>query len=422
MAAIDAADVEPFLKKKYIPKVIEFMAFQEFPLLSMMAKDTEMGAGSTNGTHDLTVGTEYPQGATGTFSQAQTNAATAYARGARFNLTPVRIYQIAQVDGLLLKAAESNKNLYLSRIELEVDGHMKGITRTLATQQYRAGWGSLGTTATAAASQTTLTLQSIEDAVNFAEGQVLVASSSENAATLRSSGASLIVSRVNYATGVITFTTNINDIGALAVGDHLFIKGTRQDSATPTRLCVAGVGDWVPLTAPSSGESFFGKDRSGNSRLFGPSVDCSGLSMREAVTKTIHAVRRFGGRPSHLFLNSKNFADLMLEIQTAGKFDMLDVKAGTDGALVFPTPRIYTQYGPLLIVDDPICPVNRGYLLKLDDWRIGSVGPTLGPLEHGGSGNKSIAVYNEDALEVRVGGYPQVWTTTPGLNAIMDLV
>lgn len=420
MAPIASTDVDVFLKKQYIPQAVEFMAFQEFPLLGMLKKNTQFGAGGTNGTMDLVVGTEYPQGATADFTTAQTNAATAYPRGARFNLTTVKHYQVAQIDGQLLRALSNNGNkaAFLNEIELKVDGHIKGLTRTFATQLYRAGWGKIGSTATAAAAQTTLTLENIEDAVNFAEGQVIVASSSENAATLRNSGASLIVSSVNYASGVITFTTNINDIAALGVSDSLFIKGTRQNSATPTRLCVAGIGDWVPSTAPSASESFFGKDRSGNSRLFGPAVDVSGLSMSEGITKGIQSVRRFGGRPSHLFLNTKNYGDLLTEIQGRGRYDMTNIKAGTNGALVFPGFVIYTQYGPITVVDDPICPINRGYLLKLDSWALGSVGEAIGILDHGDNA-KSLAVYNADALEIRIGGYPQLYTTHPGWNAVL---
>src|SRR5690606_37988352 len=101
-------------------------------------------------------------------------------------------------------------------------------------------------------STNTITLTEADDVRNFKIGMTLIASANADGSTPRTGSA--VVTAVDEDTGTVTVDSAAG-ITSFANSDYLFRKG---DPGT----CVDGLEVMFPLTAPTTGDSFRGVDRS----------------------------------------------------------------------------------------------------------------------------------------------------------------
>lgn len=157
----------------------------------------------------------------------------------------------------------------------------------LAVFAIEAGWGRVATVVVvntgaynASASTNGLRFTVSPSEVNrFRKGDDIVFSSSENAASLRSSTAWTVAGTIP-ATGTVILeaqsTATPYSRDSVANGDTVFWDGYREDSATPTKLCPNGLRALIPTDEIASTEtSFDGLDRRNNWELSGLRVDAS---------------------------------------------------------------------------------------------------------------------------------------------------
>ena len=68
---------------------------------------------------------------------------------------------------------------------------------------------------------------------------------------------------------------------------------------------------WIPATAPSAGDAFWGVDRSKDvTRMAGVRFDGSSESIEEALIDGAALVAREGGQPDYCFMNFTSYAAL----------------------------------------------------------------------------------------------------------------
>lgn len=402
-----------FLKQRYVPKFVETMSLVDHPLLAMVEKRTNMGGT----TWEQFVPHEDAKGGSATFSVAQANSLTAYARAARFSMAPVELFDIKTVKGRDLLASRGNENAFLSFLSAATDGQFRSMTSVLGRGIYRAGWGKIGNITTAGASAA-ITLTVKEDVVNFAVGDRIVISASESGNALRNSGAVGTVVAVDYGAGTLTMAANVTTTWSAAQdGDYIFHEGNREDSATPTRLLPAGLLDWLPDSAPAS-TAFFGVDRSVSSRLGGTRYDGSGQSKREAIIDGAFTLSRVGGtKADYCFMNPGDYAELVKEMMPAVQY--VNISAGSDGQLGFRGIVLETPLGTVKCISDRDCPKNRAFLLDMRTWWLGSLGSIPDFLN--ADGNQFLRQASDDGIEIRVGGYANLVCTAPGWNCNIKL-
>lgn len=413
--ALDMTSFDAALKEYYTDDAVENMVYKENPLLALMPKMEEFYG------RNLPVPILFgnPQGRSATFTRAQTRGQLSNSQVEQFTLTRVSDYGIATIQNEVMEASKNDAGAFLEAATTEIDGIINSVTRSLAIAQYKSGFGDVGVIGSI--SSATITLATIEDVTNFEVGQELDLSSSLSGATLRaygSSGNGLIVTGVNRATGVLTFGFNVTDatngIPTATAADFIFVRGDRQNSATPSRLKLAGLDAWLPYTTPSS-TSFFGVDRTVDpTRLAGQRIDGTAQPIEEALIQGAVSCAREGGNPDYCFLNFTKYSDL--EKALGAKVQYVDLKVGEIG---FRGIRINGPKGEIKVVPDQNCPLNRAYLLQMNTWKHYSLGKAVRVIDT--DGLKMLRQASADGVEVRYGYYANMGCRAPGWNAVVAL-
>ncbi len=395
------------LKSRYAKSFVESMAYKDKPLMAMLTKNEDFGGDKWV----QPVMYEDVQSRSALFSQAQTLSTTEESKVAKFEVTRVKDYGVITIDGELIEASKGDQDAFFRGVTTKIDSIMRATSLSAAISTYRKGWGSIGTVSAPGAS-TTLTLVNKQDAVNFAEGQQIQFAASEDADAFRDSAEALTVTGVNRTAGTLAVSANVTTIASIATGDHIFVKGDRQDSSTPTRRKIAGLEDWCPQTAPTS-TTFFGVNRTTDTRLGGCRLDATSpvLNLEEALIEGSILVQREGGVPDVAFMNPQKVGDLtkLLGSKVAGNMEDLKV-----GSLGFRALNVQTPAGTIKVIGDRFCPVDQVFMLQMDTWFMGSLGPMPRILKH--DGNESLRQASDDGIEIRVGYYANLVCKAPGWN------
>lgn len=400
LTAFDAA-----LKEHYTDEAVMNEVYKDNPLLAMVSKMEDFGG------RNLPIPLIYgnPQGRSATFQNAQARGLATSSLVEQFTLTRVKDYSIAVIDNETLEASKGNANAFMEAATTEIDGAINSLSRSIAIKMYSDGFGSIGQVSSPGAS-TTLTLTNSSQITNFEVGQALVFSASAGANTLRSSGAALYVTAVNRTAGTLTVNVNVNSIAGITDLDYIFIQGDRQDSATPSRLCLAGLEAWIPASTPTS-TSFFGVDRTvDTTRLGGQRYDGTGKPIEEILVDGAANVAREGGKLTDYFMNYTTYASL--EKSLGSKVMYVDLKVNADVA--FRGIMINGPRGPINCIPDQNCPSNRIFGLSLPMWKLYSLGKAVRVIDT--DGLQMLRQATADGVEVRYGMYGNLGCKAPAYN------
>jgi hypothetical protein len=306
-------------------------------------------------------------------AQAVTASGSSSERASAFQIPRVKLYNAAKIDGETMMAIKGGDSSFIDATTQVLDGAVEAMAEMLGQQMFRGGWGTKGTIAAGGVSGSTITLSNLEDIWGWERDQVCVFAATESGSALRNSGGSLTVASVNRGTGVVTFTAAVSTNTGTVAGDVIFDKGNRQDSATPSPICVAGVGGWDPATDPTSA-LWMGADRTVDSRLMGLRWDASGMPIEEAVIKGLAYAYREGARPDRLYMNPSNYADFVVALGTRVRY--VDV-VGKDARVGFKGITIDGAGGDCVLMASPAVPVNRAFALTLKTWSLYYLGKQL---------------------------------------------
>lgn len=301
-------------------------------------------------------------------------SANASERPAAFQITRVKLYNVAKIDGETMAALHGGSSAFVDTVTQVMDGATAATAEMLGQQLMRTGWGTKGVIATGGVSGSTITLSNPEDIWGWERDQQVVFSQSEAGHVLRGTGGGasqvLVVLSVNRNTAVVTFTAAVSTVsgggGSVAAGDFCFDFGNRQDSATPTPLVVAGVGGWVPQADPSA-TTYFGVDRTADSRLGGLRYDARGMPIEEALIKALAYAYRENARPDRLYLNPTDYANLINALGSRARYVDLtakDVPVGFKGVVVDGAG------GQVVVMANPSTPVGTGFALTMSSWTL----------------------------------------------------
>lgn len=412
--SLNLTTFDAMLKEHYTDNYVENMVYKKNPLLALMSKYENFGG------RNLRVPLIYgnPQGRSATFSQAQTRGGITSSKVEDYVLTRVRDYSIATIDNETLESSKGDENAFMEALTIEIDGAINSLTRSLAIAMYGSGYGDIGVISSGSTvASTTLFLAEPSTITNFEVGMELVASATAGSSTLRplgTSGNGLFITNVNRSVGSISFAYNANDatngIPTLAVGDYLFVRGDRADSATPSALKVSGLEAWIPASTPSS-SSFFSVDRTVDvTRLGGQRFDATGLPIEEGLIEAASLVAREGGQLDHYFMNFKTWS--ALEKALGSKVQYVDLKATP--TVGFRAMQVAGPGGFINIVPDQNCPANRVFGMQLNTWKLYSLGKAVRVIDT--DGLQMLRQVSADGVECRYGFYGQVGCNAPGFN------
>ncbi len=405
MGSFDITAATAALKIRYPQTEIAKYLYKNNPLFAMVNKRTDWDGLNLQIAfrYALTAG----RSASFTTAQGQKNPSKLQ----KFNVTTVKDYSLADIDGETIRATKTDKGALLRALENETDSALWKLKRSIAIKLYRSGTGSIGNiSAGSTVGSPTITLSNIQDVTNFEVGDVLVASATDGSA-LRSAGASITLTGVNRATGQLTAAGNwTGSIAAVAAGDFLYCAGDAANGGA--NVVLSGIQAWVPSGAVTS-TSFFGLDRTPDpTRMAGLRYTGGGAPIEETLQNALALLCREGGEPSHVFMNNADYVNLVLALGSKVIYDqettdMPDV--GFKGVqLVAPGASGFVK-----VFADPNCPKGFFHILQLDTWTLWTRGE-IGFLMD--DDQRILRNTASDSYELRMGYYGNLVCDAPAYN------
>lgn len=406
--ALDSTTFAFALKSIYTPEAVENLVYRDNPWLAMIPKDETFYG--KNFVEPVIYGN--PQGRSAVFATAQANKTST--KGIAFTITRAADYSLADIDNQTMLSSESDKGAFMEAATTEIDGALHSLARSLATAMYRGKSGMIGRISSGQGTAT-ITLTNVDDITNFEVGMALDISPNSDGSSLRTNDGTLAhrqIQSLDRDAGTITLPVNWTTTwSAAAANDYIYVQG----DATAK---ISGFVDWLPRTAPTSGDSFFGVDRSVDAvRLAGVTIDVHTLPINEGLIKSLGRVHREGGKPDKCFVNYANWANL--EQILGSKVHYVKTTAADVG---FDGIKVYGAAGAVEVYPDLNCQNDTAWILQTDTWKLRSLGKAPDLLRYGPEGLEALRNATADSIEIRCGYYAQMSCKAPGYNANSQLV
>lgn len=404
---------DPALKQLYKQSNVENLTYKRRPMLGLLPKFE--GFGGRNMPVVLVYGN--PQGRSAVFSTAQANRSQV--RVEDFLLTRVNNYSVASIDGEVIESTRGDNVAFLSALKAKIDGAMNALSDDLEGSIFRLDDGWLAqlhaTTAPTVANPMVLTLAEADEITNFEVGMTLECDDTSAGSSLRAAPATAVIDGVNRTSG--TITTDYDNSGGTtdwAVSDYLFVE---DDSSAK----MSGFAQWLPSTAPVSGDSHFGVDRSVDSRLYGVYHDGSSDTVEEAGIDAQSKVAREGGAPDVFVMHHKQMRRLVKEL--GAKKDYSEIAAqsasGISAKIGYRAIEILGDHGPIKCIAANKCQANIGWMIEKETWQLASLGPAVKFLME--DGLRILRQATADGYEVRIGFRGNLCSKAPVHNAHIAL-
>lgn len=390
------------LKELYTDQVLQMMVYKDNPFLAMIPKNTDFGGKYKP--IPIIIGTS--QGNSNTFANAQANQSSANLQS--FLLTSTSDYAIAQIDNRTMLSAKTDKMAFIQTAKVLVDGAIRAATNRAAFGLFGDGTGTIGQISAITAG--VITLQYANQVTQFEVNQVLSAGTSSGGTQW---GANGYVIAVNRGTGTVTVSTTL---GGTAATPTSWTNTNYITTNGDLNAKFSGLAAWLPATAPTSSDSFYGVNRSTDvTRLAG--VQYSGASTGETIEETIISasalIAREGGKPNKLVTNFTTYA--ALEKSLGAKVQYVTESMIDNPVISFRGIKVSGANTTIDVFPDRSCQSLTGYLLQMDTWALEGLGDVPQILKYG-DGLDMLRVYNADASELRVGSYGNVSGNAPGWN------
>jgi hypothetical protein len=401
---LDLTAMNAALKELYDGQVVENLVYADNPFLAMVPKRTDFGGKYK----PIPIQTGVTQGRSATFANAQGNQTAPLLQS--FLLTRFSDYSLATIDNQTMLASRTDKMAFLEGSKLVIDSAIRSLTNSLASAIFRSGTGSISQIGALPGSGV-ITLANAADVVQFENGMTLQANATDGGTPRAALG---YVIRVNRSAGQITVSaTSISgsaaDPSGWAPNDYLLVQGDNNAK-------ISGLAAWLPLTAPGTGDSFYGVNRSvDTTRLAGVRYVGTNQPIEEALIDASSLLAREGGRPDVCVTNFATYS--ALEKALGAKVQYVDLKGPAE--IAFRGIMVHGAASAIKVFPDRNCPAQMGYLLQMNTWALESLGPAPQILRYG-DGLEMLRVYNADAGEVRVGYYANLRTNAPGWNAVVQ--
>src|SRR5271165_5296592 len=280
----------------------------------MVKKNTDFGGKYK----PIPIITGVSQGRSSTFSNAQGNQSPVQIES--FLLTRASDYSIATIDNQTMLASRTDKLAFLEGSKLVIDSAIRSITNSLASALFRSGTGSLSQISTITSGA--ILLSNSADVVQFEINMVLQANMSDGGTPRAALGYVIAVDRSN---GIVTVSASgfggpAGSPASWAPNDFLLVQGDNN-------LKIKGLAAWLPATAPTSTDNFFGVNRSVDvTRLAGVQYNGAAQSIEEALIDASSLLAREGGKPDVFVTNFASYS--ALEKSLGSKVIYLDHQKG----------------------------------------------------------------------------------------------
>lgn len=391
------------LKTLYPSDSAPELIYPDSPLVALVPKDENWDG------EEYAVSNRYSASAgfSHSFPNAQNNKSAP--SWARFRVTDIQDYATFSVPGRVLRATKSNRGSLVRALKAAGDAAFYKMKRRLCSEIYGNGGGAKGQIASGQGTAT-LTLANVDDVKNFEVGDVLVSSVDDGTGGAGASTNTGTIGAIDRNSGTITvdsgvWHTDFDD------DDYLFVEGDYGQG-------LAGLAGWIPAADPTTGDDWFGYDRSVDpTREAGIRHTTTATSMRSALLDFARVLMRNGAAPTHYLMPPEAWTALIQELQANSvTYDKLMAQGarGEVAEIGFKAVDFMTSHGMVKLLPDIDCPADTVFALKLDTWKLASRGPV--PHWDEDDGQRMLRESNADGIEGRIKYYGNVVCEAPGQN------
>lgn len=367
------ASIDYALKERYSAKTVANATLKKNWALDMCPKDT----GFAGDVEPVPIIYGNPQGAGITVAGAQANKTNVV--GKKWNISVGEYFAAIDIGDKALKAARNDLGSFLKHNATEIDGLLTQIGNDLSLQFWGNAGGAFGRRASA--STNVITLTNKYDASNFEPGMIVAASAADGTSGALRTGTTAVAS-VDYAAGTVTLVSAAA-ITSFADNDYLFRSGATDIGGSSLWK---GLQSWVPSSAPTGGDNFFGMDRSTSDRLSGYRLPATSGTLEEIFGKMATEINTiFGTTPGKGACHPRQWYRLQKQLAAQGTRP-IEVKNRT-GTFGYSAIEMVTSYGPVAICADRHCPLLQGWLLDFDHIKLKSM-------------TELVHAMNEDGLQM----------------------
>ncbi len=410
MSSVTTTTFDPALKQLYRDSNVEMVTYKRRPGLGTLPKFEDFGGRNM----PIVVLHTNPMGRSAVFSTAQTNATSVALQD--FLLTRVSDFSVATIDGEVAEASQGDSVAFLSALKTQIDGAMDALADAIESFIYRSGTGSLGAistvTANVSGTDDRILLSDINDITNFELNMVLVASATDGSA-INATPASATVKAIDRVAGTITMS-DLTGGTDWTTGDFLYVQGDAANGGSNVKI--SGLAAWLPSATPSGGESFFGVDRSTDSRLFGQRHDGSAQLVEEALIDAQSKAAREGGAPDTVLLNHVQQRRLIKELGSKKEYTEVNAtgEKGSVASVGYRGVVIQGDNTVIRVIAANKCQSNIAWVLELATWQLATLGKATKFLML--DGQRILRQSSSDGYEVRLGFRGNLGCKAPNWN------
>jgi hypothetical protein len=415
--------------------VMKSLILNRNPALALIPRDeSAMGMGGKYFTTPVLV--QSGAGRSASFGNAQTYQTAPVTQ--EFEVTRVTNYSLATLTGDFLRASASEIGAFMPGAELNVKSAFAAYGNDLALSLFGDGSGTRGTYGLGSGSITSsvITLDSVQQAMNFTLGMALVSFSVAGNTPTQSTGANLAyVIAVDTSLGTITISTTQGGSASTPsgwstsfpylaqAGDVNFVS---NGLSSANMLKMAGFAAWLPTSAPGGGDMFFNVNRSSApSSLAGFRYNGSTESIQDALIDSTNQLAALGteaGDPDFIFINPASYQALTKQLTSQGVYQMVHAKINEEVNISFKGLVLPTANGEITILQDRNCQAQTAYVITTKTWKLRSLGKNPQFITWPGFYDQlGIPVPGQDAIQLQVGGYFNLTCNAPAANAVVTL-
>lgn len=345
----------------------------------------------------------------------------------KFNVPLAKDYAATWIDELTMRKAANDRGSFVDARKFEIDGLLRQLGNSLSHSLYRAGDGTVGRGDGAySVAGNVITLLTRADSKFFYLGMPLDFVANSGGAP---SGAArvvatqrAVVTKIDEDGGTITAALDVTGAAVSALStNYTSVANTdwiapmgdyNQNFATTGAIKVKGLAAWIPLTAPTGGDNFYGVDRSiYPTRLAGSRLNDPTAPAEDSIMALGEILHERGANPDIVLVSPRQFT----KISRRKNAQVIFEGAGGQATHGFMTFMIATSAGMLPVYADPDCPEDRGYILSLGTWKIKHLGlPEIVTTD----GLNALRRPALDQIEIRCRYYAQLVCYAPGENGV----
>ncbi len=352
-----------------------------------------------------------PQSISGPYSTAHTQSETAASSplGYQLAMTPAEKFGRITVDGRSILRTKNNAAAFVRLWRHATEGMFEAFASRLGWAMFRDGTGLRGRRLSESSDVTTL--YSGYYARDFEPQALVVAASDAAGSSLRDSGASTPVLSVGLAANTIGLDTSA--ISGYVDDDYLFYEG----EVGSTYNC-DGWEVHVPLTAPSSGESFrgSGNDRSiYPERMAGHRINNSTLTPEAKIGLLAVRIQNAGGHANCAYANPEVVWGMAQRL--GAKVEFKDY--GKTVKYGYQYIQIHTPAGILDVYADPDVPQNRAWVMNDNDCFLAHADAVMHVVQD--DGRMTTRMPSDDGLEQRWRSLIQTYLLLPRDHGVCNI-